>query len=391
MRHISAQYTITNTSAPLKRAVITTEDDGTIINIKDTGGNLTESASVEFYNGILVPGFVNCHCHLELSHMRGFIPQGGGLGTFLKKISALRDQDSEKIIPAAIAANTEMCKNGIVLCADICNTSSTFAIKKKSTISYISLLEVFGTDPELANRKVNEIMSVADRAKEMNLPFSLVPHTAYTVSVPLFRILREKSKTNKIISMHFMETQGEASFIERHSGPLMDVFKESGLIPPRLETVESHTDAVLNELTPDGNLILVHNTFADINTIRKVRKREHIFWCLCPKSNKYIENKLPPVKMLIEEGCELVVGTDSLASNTELNILEELKLLQESFPHLSITDLVCWATYNGARALGEENSFGTIETGKKPGILLIDNVDLLNMKLLPESSVSRLI
>ena len=69
MRNLAAQYVITNTGRPLKRAVITTEDDGTIISILDTTGALTEKRSIEFYNGIIVPGFVNSHSHPELSHM----------------------------------------------------------------------------------------------------------------------------------------------------------------------------------------------------------------------------------------------------------------------------------------------------------------------------------
>jgi cytosine/adenosine deaminase-related metal-dependent hydrolase len=95
--------------------------------------------------------------------------------------------------------------------------------------------------------------------------------------------------------------------------------------------------------------------------------------------------------MLIEEGCEIVIGSDSLASNKNLSILEELKTLQFNFPGISIEDLIFWATSNGARALGEEDRFGKIEPGKNPGLLLLRNVDLINMKLLPESFVTRLI
>jgi aminodeoxyfutalosine deaminase len=140
-----------------------------------------------------------------------------------------------------------------------------------------------------------------------------------------------------------------------------------------------------------GNLILVHNIFVDIDTIRKIRKRKNLYWCLCPNSNIYIENAIPPLDLLIEECCELVIGTDSLASNKVLNILEEIKTLQLNFPSLSIEELILWATLNGAKALGEEDKFGKIETGKKPGLLLLQNVDLINMKLLPESYVTRLI
>jgi imidazolonepropionase-like amidohydrolase len=94
---------------------------------------------------------------------------------------------------------------------------------------------------------------------------------------------------------------------------------------------------------------------------------------------------------LIEENCDLVIGTDSLASNNSLSILSELITLQENFPSLSIPELIKWGTINGARALGEDDNYGKIEPGKKPGLVLIQNTDLVNMKLLKDSFASRLI
>jgi len=391
MKRFSAQYIITNSGTPLKRAIITTEDDGTILSIEDTGGNLEEKHSIEFHNGIIIPGFVNCHCHLELSHMKGSIAQGSCLGGFVEQVRNTRDNNSENIIASLYSADNEMYSEGIVLCADICNTSLSFNIKKESRISYINLLEVFGIDAEKASRRMDEIIKVKETAEEMNLPFSMVPHSAFSMSLSLLRLLRGKNDNNKVTSIHFMETSGEKAFLENHSGPLMDSYKLSGLIPSRLETVKSHVDAVLNEITLSGNLILVHNTFAGRETIRKIKERKNLFWCLCPNSNIYIENEIPPLDLLIEEDCEIVIGTDSLASNNKLSILEELKTLQLNFPAVSIEELVRWATVNGAKALGAEGLFGKIESGKKPGLLLIQNVDLINMKLLPDSFVTRLI
>jgi cytosine/adenosine deaminase-related metal-dependent hydrolase len=391
MKRFSAQYIITNSGPLLKRGLVTTDDDGTIQSVEDTGGSLEEKESLEYHNGIIIPGFVNCHCHLELSHMRGCIAQGRGLGSFIDQIRNSRESSIENIIGSACSADVDMYREGIVLCADICNSSLTFKIKKESRISYISLLEVFGIDPDKAAQRINDIVKVADTAVDMDLPFSIVPHSAYSMSLSLLRLLRNKTENNKITSIHFMETAREKDFLENHTGPLMTFYENSGLIPDRLETVASHSDAVLNEITMAGNLILVHNLFTDINTIRKINARKNLYWCLCPNSNIYIEKEIPPLDLLIEERCEIVIGTDSLASNKVLNILEEIKTLQLNFPSVSIEELVLWATLNGARALGEEEKFGKIETGKKPGLLLLQNVDLNNMKLLPESFVTRLI
>jgi cytosine/adenosine deaminase-related metal-dependent hydrolase len=391
MKRFSAQYIITNAGPLLKRAIITTDDEGTVVNIEDTHGELREKQSVEFHNGIIIPGFVNCHCHLELSHMQSTIREGKGLSGFTEHIRNTRATDSENISGAAKSADRDMFAAGVNLCADICNTSLTFNLKKESRISYFNLLEVFGIDPPKAGSRMAEIIKIAEIAAEMDLPYSLVPHSVYSLSLPLFRLLRKASIDNRITSIHFMESEGERDLVENHSGPLMKSYMESGLISTGIETAKNHSDAVLFEVTGSGNLILVHNTFADRETIRKVRNRGKLYWCLCPKSNIFIENKIPPVDLLIDEGCNITIGTDSLASNKKLDILEELKTIQAYFPDLPVTELVLWATLNGARALEKEEQFGSLEQGKKPGLLLLQDVDLQNMKLLPGSYVTRLI
>lgn len=284
-----------------------------------------------------------------------------------------------------------MYSEGIVLCADICNTPDSFGIKKESRIRYINLLEVFGLDREKALSRIEEITRVAEKAREMDMPYYLIPHSAYSISKTLFKILRNETQNNKVTSIHFMESGGEVAFLKHRTGPLMSSYKRSGLIPPVFEVPENHAEIILNEITKSGNLILVHCTFVDRDIIRLIKKRKNIYWCLCPNSNIYIENTLPPVKLIIEEGCEIIIGTDSLASNENLSILEELKTLQLNCRDIPLEDLVSWATINGAKALGEQEQFGSLEPGKKPGLLLIENADLLNMRLLPESTVRRLI
>jgi aminodeoxyfutalosine deaminase len=391
MKRFSAQFIFTNTAPPLKRAVITTEDDGTIVKVEESRGELKETQSVEFYNGIIVPGFVNCHCHLELSHLKGAIAEGTGLSDFLMDIRILRNYDQKEIITAAKEEDDDLFREGVSLCADICNTPVTFDIKKRSRIRYINLGEVFGIDPDKAGKRMDEVMLLAKAAEDAGLKLYPVPHSAYSVSLPLFRMLREKSSGNRVTSIHFMESESEAIFLKDQSGPMRRSYEDSGLLPASLQMSENHVTAIIDEVTPSGNLILVHNTYADRNTISEVKKRGKTFWCLCPGSNLYIENKMPPVEILMEENCEIVIGTDSLSSNKKLSILREMKIIQEHFPLVKLEELIRWATINGSEALGESHTYGTLEPGKKPGLLLIQDLDLINFRLLPETNMRRLI
>ena len=363
MKRFSAQYIFTNTGPPLKRGIISTDDEGVILSVEDTGGLPVERESVEFFNGIIIPGFVNSHCHLELSHLRGRTEKGRGLGNFVEQVISRRDTASEDIISHMQNADDEMFREGVVLCADICNTDLSFGIKTLSRIKYINLLEVFGVDPARARKKIDEVMKLSEASADMNIPWNIVPHAVYSTSLPLFRLIKDLGTNNKITSIHFMESDGEREF----------------------------SDTVMNEITASGNLILVHNTYADRDTVEQVNRRGNTFWCLCPNSNLYIENKLAPVYMLNESACELLIGTDSLASTAKLSILGELKILQEKFPLLSLGEIIRWATLNGAKALGESDHFGSIEAGRKPGLLLLSDIDLINLRLLPQSTVKRMI
>ena len=391
MKFFSAQYVYTNAGPPLKRAVICTEDDGTILSIENAGGNLSEKQSVAFYNGIIVPGFVNCHCHLELSWLKNGIKRGGGLGNFLIAISTLRKEPQKNEYQAIKNADNEMYKEGVVLCADICNSAQTFGLKKKSKIKYINFLEVFGIDAAAAKKRIKEILLVAEKAEKEKLTWAIVPHSVYSLSLPLFRLIKDQSDFNKITSVHFLESEDEITFLATHSGPLMESYKKFLSPISELTTPRDHISAVLEEITVNGNLLLVHNTQIKQDQIIKLRQRTNLYYCLCPNSNLFISGIIPPAGLLSDSGCDIVIGTDSYASNSALSILKEVKTLQEHYPEISLEKIISWATINGAKALSEESWAGSIEPGKKPGLVLIRNLDLVNMKLLGTSTAQRLL
>ena len=391
MRRFSSQYLFTNFGPVLKRGIVTTDDEGTITSVENTTGELKEEQQIEFYNGIIIPGFVNCHCHLELSHLKAIMTEGKGLPDFIEQLRFKRTADKGIIISGAEKADAEMFKAGISLCADICNTPDTFALKKKSRIRYLNLIEVFGIDPSKAEKRIAEAMLLANEAGNSGLEYFIVPHSPYSVSIPLLKMIRDHSGENKVTSIHFMETPSEKDFLRNHSGPIMQAYLRSGYLNGEPESAKDHAEVVINEITSSGKLILVHNTFADRETIEKVNGRKDLYWCLCPNSNLFLEATLPPLKLLMDEGCEIVTGTDSLASNTHLSMLDEITTLQLNFPWIQLEDLVKWSTINGARALNNEKDFGSLEPGKKPGILLIENVDLQNLRLTIESTIKRLI
>ena len=190
MRKIAATYVFTGDQPPIKNGIVTLDDKGTILNISQHE-NLTESQNLEFYSGILVPGFVNAHCHLELSHLKGKIGEKTGIGGFVGQINLLRNQEISDVEKAMQTADRLMWAAGIAATGDISNSLLSIDTKKKSRIFYHTFIESFGFHPSRAERAFDLAVSLENEFSENGLACSVVPHSPYSVSQPLFEKIKK--------------------------------------------------------------------------------------------------------------------------------------------------------------------------------------------------------
>lgn len=394
---MAATYIFPGTGEAVKNGVLVLEDDGTVMDILEKKDNFREEAGVEYYSGALVPGFVNAHCHLELSHLQGKIEEKTEMAGFLGKINRLRSSTEEEMQKAMQVADRRMWAAGIAAVGDISNSANSVKAKLKSRIVYHTFVEAFGFHPSRSERAFEIAASVKREFHQNKLSASIVPHSPYSVSDQLFKKIEEEAqKENGILSIHSQESKAELQFFNDGTGPIADHFQQNiGIdISHWQADGKSALEKILEFLPAANNLLLVHNTFTfkkDIDFLKSKRSGENTFWVLCPNSNLYIENALPPVPLFQQNKLNLCLGTDSLASNHQLSILREMITLQEYFPEISLEELVAWACLNGACALGVENEFGSFEKGKKPGVNLVSGLDLKNLKLTRNSKVKRLL
>ena len=394
MRKISASYIFPVSSKPLKYGILAVSDEGEIIDIIDTGGELKESASMEYYNGILVPGFVNAHCHLELSYMKGLIDKANGLPDFLMQLSQKRRALPENLNEIIRSADNEMYAEGIVAVGDISNDDFSFHVKEKSKLYYHTFIEVYWPSPDRAKEVYYKGEKLFNQLNEMNLPASIVPHTPYSVSPELFELVHQHAnKFKRIFSIHNQETKSENELFKTHSGAICELFEKIGADMNSIKvTGKSSLQSVLSYFPSFQNILLIHNIYTEQSDIDIAKSQsEKLFWILCPNSNLIIENRLPDVELFIRNSLNIALGTDSYSSNTELSILGEIKTLAYNYPYLPLELLIKWGTLNGAKALEIDNKFGSFEIGKNPGINLITAIDFVNMKLTKESRVKKLI
>jgi cytosine/adenosine deaminase-related metal-dependent hydrolase len=360
-----------NTIIDSDNRVVVTTKDGTIVDIISAS---EAGEDIQVLDGLLCPGFINAHCHLELSHLKGAIPTQTGLSEFVKQIVPKRAAAQEIIDAAIEAAETEMFENGIVAVGDICNTADTIAAKTKGKLAYYNFIEIYGLDPLLAAQKMDAGKLLENEFNSNGLKAVVVPHASYSVPTALLKLLAAAYGSHTV-SIHNQETKAENDFFENKIGAFVDMYARVGIdldffTPTKTTSLQS----VLPFLKNAAKTIWVHNSFTSISDIHAVQATNtDAYWCLCPSANQYIENTMPPVQLLREQHANIIVGTDSYASNWSLNMLDELKKIQAQIPEIPLAEMLTWITSNGARALQMEDTLGTIEKGRKPGLVLIEN------------------
>lgn len=363
-------------------SVVEVADDGTVTGI--TNGPVPGAV---YYEGVLTPGFVNAHCHLELSHMKGVVREHTGLIPFLMHIPKHRnDFTDEQKKAARHAAYHELIVNGVVAIGDISNTADTIDLRALGTMHFHSFVEALGFNdahaPGNFSYAQNLYNAFAGQAGNSTvLRQSVAPHAPYSVSSSLFRLI-DAHTPGGLISIHNQESEDEDRYYKAKQGRVPDLLKmfsidDSSFAPSGKSSLQTY----LEWMSPQHPFLFVHNTCStreDIQYAHSYLKKA--YWCLCPNANLYIENKLPDIDMLISEGANICIGTDSLSSNHQLCIVSELYSIKKHYPHLDWDMLFAWATANGAAALQMQDIAGAIEVGKKPGIVQVTGLENIASK-----------
>lgn len=357
------------------------EASGTIIAVTDAG-RIDTSLPVTTYEGILCPAFINTHCHLELSHMKGKIAEKTGLIPFLANIMLHRnDFTEEQKTTARKEAYKELIKNGVIAVGDIANSTDSIDVRALGALHMHTFIESTGfLDFNALDRyQFSEILLKqfsAQTSSKVSLNQSITPHAPYSVSQNLFKII-DTAAPASLLSIHNQESEAENNYYKSKTGAVSELLHGFGIDDDYFQpSGRSSLQTYLQWLSPSHPVIFVHNTFTSAEDIGFANAHCKVAcWCLCPNANLYIEGRLPDVEMLMQSSSIICIGTDSLASNHELNILSELLTLKQNFSFLTWEKLLTWATYNGALALNMCDNIGSIEPGKKPGIIELANLD----------------
>jgi cytosine/adenosine deaminase-related metal-dependent hydrolase len=362
------------TGEPMHRAAISIEN-GRIVAL----GEEAAAAATDLGRMAIMPALVNAHTHLELSYLRGRVPQAEKFLDWIRMIMATRrqypDAADPHIIDAARAAIAEMHVSGTGLVGDISNTLVTASLLREASMPaqiFYELLRFNASDvAHIAGEARMKADAAADPGGEIRV--SLAPHAPYSVSPALFAAIRADldAHPGDVTSVHLCESPEEVEFIRRGSGPWRLLLEELGVWTDAWEAPGLSPVAYLEQLGfLDRRVLAVHGVQLDGDDLNRLRSRGMTI-VSCPRSNQHVGVGPPPLEAFYAMNVNVAFGTDSLASAPDLNMFAELAEARRLAPRVPARTLLESATHCGAVALGFEDQYGTLETGKRAQIIAV--------------------
>jgi cytosine/adenosine deaminase-related metal-dependent hydrolase len=378
-RIIHGDWLLPGDSPPIRDGAAVVDAEGRVLDVGTAAEIVPRhaGASREQVRGIVFPGLINAHTHVELSGLRGQILGGRGFLDWVKSLIAVRaelaGEESSAPLEDAVA---ELDAAGTVAVGEVTNSLEALELLSRAGIGGAVFHEVFGTSRATLMTRLDGML----RQERKFADFSYAPaaHTLYTTHPDGVRAVVAYAKEHgALTSLHIAEHASERRALELGDGPIPEWLsvQVSGSmdIPWPMQSPFAYADA-LGALGP--HVLLVHLTDARPEELALVASREARV-VLCPRSNLYIEGRLPPLLSMRNAGIEPALGTDSLASNASLDVLAEARAVADRFPSVPAVELLRMATYNGALALRRPD-LGRIAKGARPGLLAVDLADAAN-------------
>jgi cytosine/adenosine deaminase-related metal-dependent hydrolase len=366
-----ARYVAPITAPPLVDGIVAV-DAGRIAYVGPAAA-APPGRAVDLGNALLLPGLVNAHTHLELTAMRGFLEDLDFRSWILRLTTAKRAVlTRDMLLDAARYGIDEGLKHGITTYADTCDSGVAFDAMRERGVRGVMYQEVFGPDPAQCAASLAELREKVDRLRPLEttlVRLGVSPHAPYTVSDSLFAAVGRYAREAALpVAIHIAESRLEEDLVVRAEGAFADGLRARAIsVAPRARS-SIQLLADLDVLT--AHPLLIHCVRADEKDIAIVA-RARCSMAHCPASNAKLGHGIAPLSAFIAAGVPVGLGSDSVASNNRMDILEEARLAalvqrgsRGDFSQVNASTAITLATLGGARALGIEGEVGSLDVGK---------------------------
>ncbi len=367
-----ARWVVPVSDPPMARGVVAV--NGSRIEYVGAAAGAPPGDDEDLGNVVLMPGLVNAHCHLELTAMRGFLEELDFRRWILRLTAARRDVlDQDALLDSARYGIEEGIRAGITSYGDTCSSGVVMQAMRESGVRGIMYQEVFGPDPAHCAAAIAELREKAASLRYLETPLvrlGVSPHAPYTVSDDLFRATADLAREQRLpMAIHIAESAAEHDLIASASGVFADALRRRNI--PVDVRAQSSIRLLENLGVLSAKPLLIHCVRVDDTDVAAIAESGS---CVahCPASNAKFGHGIAPLVELLEAGVTVGLGSDSVASNNRMDLLEEARLAlfaqrarSGSWETPAAADVLELATIGGASALGVAAVVGTLEAGKQ--------------------------
>lgn len=326
------------------------------------------SADVDLGDAAILPGLVNAHTHLDLSGLRGRVPPSPDFTAWLRAVIEHRHGLTTTAIEADVSTGVaESLAAGTTLVGDISAGGLSWDTVARSPLSAVVFHELIGLTRERARQAwADACRWLASRPPHEQVSPGLSPHAPYSVRRSLFRLADAYARRHHVpLMIHLAESLAEAELLERRGGPFVEFLLGLGVYDP--DGLVCQASEVMRLTAGAPQLLLAHGNYLD--TALPIPPSATIVYC--PRTHAAFGHRAHPFRALVARGVRVALGTDSLASNPDLDVLAEARYLHRRFPELDGELLLRMATLWGAEALGRGHETGSLTPGKWADLVVV--------------------
>lgn len=365
MRVLSADWVVPVEGEPIPGGAVAIGDDGRIAAV----GSSADLGEGEAFPGcVILPGFVNCHSHLEYAVYAGFgdgLPFSSWIGMHVTRKSLLEPDDMRAI---AIDGAHECLRSGITTVGDCSFAGAAAEAAAATGLRAIVYLEVFGRDTSAIERFA-ELRDRVEPALSDRVRLGVSPHAPYTCTLEVYA---ECAALGLPLATHLGESVAERSFLLHGSGD-WSAFADMLVPPPGRTGIRMLAEAGLL----GSRLVAAHCVDVDDDEIALLAEHR-VGVAHCPRSNGILGCGVAPLRDLLDAGVTVGIATDSPASTPSFDIFEELRTAivaaraRERRPDaLTAQTALELATLGGARVLGLDGEAGSLVPGKWADVTVV--------------------
>ena len=321
---------------------------------------------------VVLPGLINAHTHLELSGLRGKVAYEGDFVDWVDRLGQARRRGQWNLEEVVEQGCEESLRSGVTTVGDVCFGHGVWQMLARQKIRKVCFAEVFGLGDDLDEQRGYLEECIAQTRSDELLTLGLSPHAPYSAQRGVYRLAAQLAREHGLVlATHLAETMEEIEFLTSGQGPWRDYLKkmfnwDGKFDCPGKMPVEFFLEMELAE----RDFLLAHVNYITFDELELLRRRRHSV-AYCPRSHDFFGHSVHPFQKMLELGINVCLGTDSLASNSSLSILDEMRFLRREFPDLEVGTILRMATLNGAKALQLDKKIGSIAPGKEADLIAL--------------------